>query len=85
MRTGYVGSNTHRTLNVSDFRVFAIADKLAPLIFIYGRDAKAAQAFTLAHELAHIWLGRSGVSDPHLNRASDHETGGRAEVQRDSG
>jgi Zn-dependent peptidase ImmA (M78 family) len=75
MRTGYVGSSTRRTLNVSDFRGFAIADKLAPLVFINGRDAKAAQAFTLAHELAHIWLGKSGVSDPYLDRAGDHETG----------
>jgi Zn-dependent peptidase ImmA (M78 family) len=75
MRTGYVGSSTHRTLNVSEFRGFAIADTITPLIFINGRDAKPAQAFTLAHELAHIWLGQSGISDPYLNRRLEDEAG----------
>ncbi len=76
MRTGYVGNNTHRTFTVDEFRGFAIVDDYAPLVLINGRDAKAAQVFTLAHELAHIWVGQSGVSNPGL------DTGQTLDIER---
>ncbi len=54
--------NYHTAIDLETFRGLALADPIAPFIVINDQDAKPAWSFTLLHELAHLWLGMTGVS-----------------------
>jgi Zn-dependent peptidase ImmA (M78 family) len=58
---GNLGSH-HSAIDVAAFRGFALADKVAPFAVLNDQDASSAWSFTLIHELAHLWLGTTGVS-----------------------
>ena len=74
MVSGVVGNNNRRKLDPAEFRGFALADPFAPVVFVNGADSKAAQMFTFAHELAHIWLGETGLSDSEVREVPSHRT-----------
>ncbi|MDH4225548.1 MAG: ImmA/IrrE family metallo-endopeptidase [Deltaproteobacteria bacterium] len=72
-KNSVVINSNKRKLDLEEFRGFSIADSYAPAIFINGGDTNYANVFTLAHELAHIWMGDSGISDAVMNSKNEVE------------
>jgi len=60
---GIVENNVYRKIPVDECRGFVLVDDFAPFMFINNADSKAAQMFTIVHELAHIWTGHSAGFD----------------------
>jgi len=67
MMNGVVGKNTHRALDLEEFRAFAMIDDFAPLIFINGADSWGGRLFSMFHEAVHIWLGRDDFYNDRRN------------------
>lgn len=71
-RTSFVHSRLK--LDSEELQGFAIADPYAPFVFINSGDWNAPQLFTLVHELAHIWIAETGISNSielNIKKTSD--------------
>jgi Zn-dependent peptidase ImmA (M78 family) len=55
--------NPKLKIDSNELQGFAIADSFAPFVFVNSDDWNAPQLFTLVHELAHIWILETGISN----------------------
>ncbi len=74
MSTGAVKGNTHRNLSLEDVRGFALHDEYAPVIFVNAGESISGKKFTLMHELAHIAIGASGISNNYTSQKIKNKT-----------
>ncbi|MFU2181767.1 ImmA/IrrE family metallo-endopeptidase [Streptococcus pluranimalium] len=65
---GKYKDNTHRPLNLKEFRGFVLSDRKAPIIFINQLDSKTGQLFTLIHEFVHLLYGDSDLFDGEYSK-----------------
>ena len=71
MMNGIVGNNTHRPLEIEEFRAFVLIDDYAPLVFVNTNDSGNGRLFSLLHEFAHICIGENDFfNDRHSTAAS---------------
>lgn len=74
--SGIVNSNTHRKLDLNEFRAFTIIDDYAPVIFVNDQDSETGRILSIVHEFAHLLIGEDGITrgDPaqetECNRAT---------------
>ncbi|MFN3605483.1 MAG: ImmA/IrrE family metallo-endopeptidase [Leptonema sp. (in: bacteria)] len=71
---GIVGNNTHRKLEIEEFRGFVLYDEIAPFVFVNNNDFLSAKIFTLIHELVHILIGKSASFDLRNLLSANDET-----------
>jgi len=71
LMNGVVGNNTHRKLDIDEFRAFTLIDDYAPLIFINRNDSDGARLFSLLHEAVHIWVGVASLYNERHENADD--------------
>ena len=72
-RTSFIHSRLK--LDSNELQGFAIADEYAPFVFINSDDWNAPQLFTMVHELAHIWIAETGISndvEPTIKNVRDY-------------
>lgn len=78
MQNGTALNNSHRPLNLNEFRAFTLVDEYAPLIFINTLDSNSGKTFSLLHELVHLIIGRPSLyNDDVSNR---HKYSNKIEV-----
>ena len=68
MMNGIVGSNTHRPLDIQEFRAFTLVDKYVPLIFINAKDSISGRIFSLLHEIVHVWIGINSIYNESIEQ-----------------
>lgn len=71
---GDLGSS-HTDIEPEEFRGFVLSDPYAPFVVLNDNDAEAARFFTLIHEIAHLWIGESGISNVNPFADTDREQG----------